>query len=76
MLCICLFLFARPLCLRNPAAPPASRKKQVKIKPGNTEYAALMHDAGKLCSPDAVLQNLSSLHEKKRKITKMHAGIG
>ena len=46
------------------------------INPVSLEYAALMHDVGKLCIPDSILMKPGSLTEEEWKVMRNHAGLG
>lgn len=47
-----------------------------KINPISLEYAALMHDVGKLGVPEEILNKPSKLNEEEWKIMKQHPKIG
>lgn len=47
-----------------------------KVNPVSIEYAALMHDVGKLAVPEAILNKASSLTEEEWKIMKTHPMVG
>lgn len=49
---------------------------QEKINPISLEYAALMHDVGKLAIPDAILQKPGKLTDEEWVIMRNHAGLG
>ena len=47
-----------------------------KINPVSIEYAALMHDVGKLAVPEAILNKPAGLDEDEWKVMKTHPGAG
>ena len=47
-----------------------------KVNPVSIEYAALMHDVGKLAVPEAIMNKASSLTEEEWKIMKTHPMVG
>ncbi len=49
---------------------------KAKINPVSIEYAALMHDVGKLAVPEAIMNKPASLDEDEWKIMKTHPDAG
>lgn len=67
-------IYVRNLTLLLRKHLPFSLK--AKINPVSIEYAALMHDLGKLAVPEAILNKPASLDEEEWKIMKSHPLFG
>ena len=50
--------------------------KQAKINPISLEFAALMHDVGKLGIPESIINKPAKLNEEEWAIMKNHASLG